>query len=140
MLILLLGLATYLGLFIVQETFAFLANKSAKAGFLLRSLQPFARVISWIGVWFMLIGGYIFFDKKGWTGIPFVLALLMIPIVACLIYQTWKLSPAVARLSVDEDGKVKVPFSLRKRWFFTFLISLISLGASVTFLAVYLIG
>jgi hypothetical protein len=136
-LLLMLGLVVLGGILLIQDTFSFLANRSKAAGYLLIKLQPFSRIFIWIALWFMIIGGYMYFDRLGWVGIPFVLALLFIVIVANMLYQTLDISPKVSRLEVTKQ-EATIPFSLRKRYFLSSLVSLFSVGAFITYLSMYL--
>ena len=133
----LLGLLILVGDLVVEETLAFQANKNKSSGYLLIKMQPISRIFIWVSLWFMALGGYIYFDKVGWVGIPFVLALLFIPILLNMLYHTFSLSPRVSQLEVTKK-EATIPFILRKRWFFSSMISLFSLGAFIIFLSIYL--
>jgi hypothetical protein len=135
--LLFLGLPLFLGTLILQELFALLANKSKSAGYLLIKMQTFSRIMIWVGLWFMAIGAYIVFDRLGWIGIPFVLVLLFLVIVANMLYVTLSLSRRVTQLEVVKKEST-IPFDLRKRWFFSTLISVFSIGAFIYFLSLYL--
>lgn len=140
-LLFLLGFSVLMGVVLFQEVLSFAANKSTAAAFTLIKMQSKSRVVIWIALWFMLLSGAAYFDKVGWLGIPFVLSLLSLLILANMLYLTLKLSPKVASLSVsDIQGQATIPFPLRKRWFFSTLVSLFSFGAFITFLSIYLVS
>lgn len=134
---LLLGFGLLLGVTFIQETFSFLANRAKMAGYVLVKMQPYTRIFIWVSLWFMAIGGYIYFDRFGWIGTPFVLSLLFIPILLNMLYLTFFISPKIAVTEVSKKEAV-IPFSLRKRWFFSTIVSLLSLGSFLVFLAIYL--
>lgn len=133
----LLGLTVLLGVVIIQEAYSMMANRFKTAGYLLIKMQPFTRVLIWISVWFTAIGGYIYFDHFGWPGIPYVLMLLFIVIVLNMGFVTFWLAPRVMQLEVSKK-EATIAFSLRKRWFFSTLVSVFSFGAFLTFLSIYL--
>ena len=134
----LLGLIVLVGTVILQETFSFLANRSKAAGYLLIKLQPFSRVMIWVSLWFLVIGGYVYFDRQGWLGIPFILALLFVVIVVNMLYYTFKISPRLTKLEVTTKREATIPLSIRKRTFFSSLISLLSLVTFLVMLSIYL--
>ena len=135
--ILLLGLLMLVGTYLIQQIFALASNRRPVAGFLLIKLQPYSRIIIWLALWFLAIGGYIFFNTAGWIGIPFVLLLLFILVLITFLYETVLLSPRVARLEVVKD-EAALPLTLRKSWFFIGFIEAILLIAAVVLLAMYL--
>jgi hypothetical protein len=137
--LLLLGLALLVGITVIQDTFSFLANMSKSAGYILIKLQPFSRVFIWVSLWFMLIGGYMYLDRQGWVGLPFVLGVIYIIIVVNMLYQTLGIGPKVARLEVTKQ-EATIPFSLRKRYFLSSLVSLFSIVSFITILGMYLSG
>jgi hypothetical protein len=133
--ILFLGLALLIGMFLVQEMFSILANRSKSAGYLLVQLQPFSRVAIWVALLLTLIGGATAYWKIGLVGVPFALLLLFIVFTISLLVQTLRLSPQVAKLEVVKR-EATIPSSLRKRWFAASLITFLSLLAFVVLLSV----
>lgn len=134
-----LGLTALVGILIVQESFAWLANRAKSAGYLLVKLQPYSRVIIWVSLWFVLMGGFIYFDKAGWVGVPFVLFLLFIVFTINLLYLTFAVSPKVAKLEVN-NREATISKPLRARWFVTSLISLLSVGGFIVLLSIYFVN
>jgi len=139
LILMLLGLAGLVGLLIAQEVYALFSGKSKAAGYLLIKMQPYARAIVWIGLWLLAIGAYVVFSRYGWVGIPFVLSLLFVVILINMLYLTFKLSRRVEQLEVSKKEAV-IPFDLRKRWFFSSMVSLFSYGAFIVYFAIYLIA
>ena len=135
----LLGLASLVGVLLIQEIFAWLANRAKAVAYLLIKMQPYSRVIIWVSLWFTLMGGFIYFDKVGWVGIPFVLVLLFIVMVINLLFVTLNLSPKVAALEVH-SREATIPVDLRKRWFVTSLVNMLSVGGFIILLAIYLVN
>ncbi|MBU6389148.1 hypothetical protein KGQ71_01395 [Patescibacteria group bacterium] len=132
----LLSLSVLVGIFFIEQLFAFMANKSKAAGYILIKMQPFSKVFIWSGLALMAIFSYLFFRDDSWLGIPFVMFLVFIPLLISLLYQTIVLSPRVAALEVTKK-EATIPFALRKRWFFSFLVSFFSLGAILVFFGIY---
>jgi hypothetical protein len=139
LILMLLGLIAMVGTLILQETYALLANKAKSAGYLLIKMQPYSRVVIWVSLWLVAIGAYVLFGRYGWVGIPFVLTLIFVPILVNMLYLSFNLSRKVGALEVSKK-EATIPFALRKRWFFSSLVSLFSFGAFITYLAIYLIG
>lgn len=133
----LLGLMLLFGITAVQETFSFLANKSKAAGYVLVKLQPYSKVMIWISVWFTAMGGYIFFDRLGWNGIPFVLGLIFVINIINNLFITFKLSPKLAELEITKK-EAAIPLEMRKKWFFSSMVNLITLLGFLVYLALYL--
>lgn len=150
--VLLLGLIALFGIYLIQQIFALTSNRNKAAGFLLVKLQPYSRVIIWLSLIFITIGGYIFFntdgragvsffsalgfDTAGWIGVPFILVLLFIPTLIAFLYETISLSPRVARLEVTPD-EAPLPLDVRKAWYFTGFVEAVFLLAGIIYLAVY---
>jgi hypothetical protein len=128
-----LAFAVLLGMWVIEESFSFLANRSKMAGYLLIKLQKFSRVFVWIALWFMLLGGYIYFDHIGWPGIPFVLGLLFIPLVAVFLVRTLVISPKLMKLEVSKQEAV-IPLQLRRTLYLMFVLSVLSVGSFLVFL------
>ena len=135
--ILMLGLLMLAGTFLIQQLFALRSNRSNAAGFLLIKLQPYSRVIIWVALWLLAIGGYIFFNTAGWIGIPFVLLLLFLLLLIAFLYETLAVSPRVAALEIVKD-EAALPLSVRKAWFFTGFVEALLLLAAIVLLGMYL--
>ena len=135
--VMLLGLLSLAGAFLIQQIFALASNRQAAAGFLLIKLQPFSRIIIWVALWLIAIGGYIFFNTVGWIGIPFVLLLLFVGLLIAFLYETISLSPRVAALEIVKD-EAALPLAIRKAWFFTGFIEALLLIATIVLLGMYL--
>lgn len=114
MIVYLLGLALLVGILVIQEFLALYSRRSKPAGYLLVKLQSFSRVIIWISLWFMLLGGVYYFTQTGWIGIPFVLAALFIPLVISMLWMTLSLAPRISQLEVTKREAV-IPADLQKR-------------------------
>lgn len=139
LIIVLLGLIGLIGMVLIQEILSLMANRNKPAAYLLIKLQPISRVFIWVGLWLTAIGGYILFSKYGWVGLPFVLCVLFVPVLLNMLYVTFFLSRSITQLEVSKK-EATIPFALRKRWFFSSLVSLFSYGAFITYLSMYLIG
>jgi len=135
--ILILGLSLLVGIVFLQELFAILANRAKLAGYLLIKMQPYSRITIWVSTVILAIGSSIVFNHTGWYGLPFVLTVLFIVIVANMAYVTFSLSRRVEALEVSKR-EATIPFALRKRWFFSSLVSLFSFGAFITYLGMFL--
>jgi len=139
LLLVLLGIAILIGTLILQETYALLSNRVKTAGYLLIKMQMYSRVLIWVGLALTVIGGTIVGYTYGLVGIPFVLSLLYLIILINMLYLTFALSFRIEQLEVTKK-EATIPFPLRKRWFFSSLVSLFSYGAFVVYLAIYLIA
>lgn len=128
-----LAFAFLLGIWMVEETFAFLSGRSKMAGYLLIKLQKYSRVMVWVALWFTALGGYIYFDPKGWPGIPFVLALLFLGITALFLVRTLILSPKLMQLEVSKQEAV-IPTSLRKQLYLMLVLTGLGMGTFLTLL------
>ncbi len=126
-----LAFAVLLGIWLVETIFAFIANRSKMAGFILIKLQKFSRIITWVSLWFVALGGYIYFDAIGWPGIPFVLALIFIPLLAVFLVRTLVFSPKLMRLEVSKQEAV-IPMNIQKWMYVMFVLSLVTIGAFLT--------
>jgi hypothetical protein len=133
----LLSLATLVGTWLISVILGFLANRSKAAGYLLIKLQPYARLLVWFSLWFLALGGYSYFNRTGWTGLPFLLLLLFLILVILFLYQTLRVSPRLMELEVSKR-EATIPTPMRKRLFLLFVLTLLSLGAFLTFTSMYL--
>ncbi|MCC2631834.1 MAG: hypothetical protein K0S20_533 [Patescibacteria group bacterium] len=133
----LLGLSLILGLFVIYHGLSFMANRSKAAGYLLVKLQKFDKIANWVALWFTAIGGYIYFDKKGWVGIPFVMVLVFIALIAAVLVRTLRVSPQVEELEVTKK-EATIPLTLRKKLVASFVVELVAIGAILTLLSLYL--
>ena len=137
LLILLLGLTALLGIFLIQQLFALLSNRQKAAGYLLIKLQPYSRIIIWLSLWLLLIGGVLLFVQTGLVGIPFILMLLFILTVVLFLYETLRLSPRLSGLEVNRQ-EAALPMGVRKAWFFTGFLEAITLVTSLVLLGIFL--
>lgn len=135
-LIFILSLAALFGTLLLHEIFSLRANKSKAAAFLLTKIQPFSRLTIWISLWLLAIGAYIYFDSALFTGLPFVMMLLFIPLTINLLYLTIKLSPQLMAL-VGKSRETVIPLELRKRLFISSIITIVFILAFVVFTAMY---
>lgn len=138
-LILFLGLAALMGTFIVEQILSLMANRKKTAGYLLIKLQPFSRVIIWVALWFMFVGGILFFQKSGLLGIPFVITILFILTLIAFLFQTLSLTPKLMKVEVTKQ-EAAIPLRLRKAWFFTSLAELLTLLPIIVLLAIFFAG
>ena len=132
-----LALAVLVGMWVIEESFSFLSNRSKMAGYILIKLQKFSRYFTWIGLWFMALGGYVYFDHIGWSGVPFVLTLIFIPMVVLFLVRTLVISPKLMALEVNKQEAV-IPLPLRRTMYIMFVLSVIVIGSFMTFLAIHL--
>lgn len=124
--IFLLGLIALGGIFIIQSIFVLGANRSQAMAFLLMRLQRFSRIIIWTALWFMAVGGTVYFIQTGWVGLPFVMTIVFIIAAIAFLYETFGLSRRLAAVATVEEG-ASIPLAIRKRWYFTGFIELVSL-------------
>lgn len=136
-LLLLIGLIVAGGILLLHETFSFLANRSKSAGYLLVKLQPFYRAFTWTSLWFIAVGAYIYFQKVGWLGMPFLLVFIFIFFLISQLYNTFRLSPQLLAIEVTKR-EATIPLELRKRLFATSILSLLSMALIIILLGVYL--
>ncbi|HSI20994.1 MAG TPA: hypothetical protein VLA04_04850 [Verrucomicrobiae bacterium] len=132
-----LSFAILLGMWVIESTFAFLAAKTKMAGYLLIKLQYYGRIFTWIGLWFMAIGGYIYFGAAGWPGIPFILAIVFILMAAVFITRSFVLSPKLMAIEVTKQ-EAAIPKKLQKLNYLFFVLSVITVGSFLTLLTVHL--
>lgn len=125
------GLATLLGSWLVQTVFFVGSLKSKAMGHLLVKFQPFERIMIWVGLWFTALGGYLTFAGSSWSGIPFVLGALFLPLAAFQLVETFVLAPKVMKLEVAKREAV-VPQELRTKLWITY-------GGTAAFLIAFLI-
>lgn len=137
-LLFLVGLLALAGTFIIEHIFSFSANRSKAAGYLLVKMQRFARIITWVSLWFVAIGGYMYFTSQEWAGIPFVLMVIFIVLLISLLVYTFRLSPQIGQLEVTKQ-EATVPLPLRKKVYVSFIVSFLSLASFVTLLSIYLV-
>lgn len=130
-LLFLLALGLLVGMWIIEETFSFLANRAKMAGYILIKMQKFSRIFTWIALWFIALGGYIYFNAIGWAGLPFVLTILFIPLVAVFLVRTLVFAPKLMALEVSKQEAV-IPVPLRKSLYVMFVLGLLTIGSFVT--------
>lgn len=140
MLLLILGLAALAGTWILSSILSFVSNRAKSAGYLLVKMQPYSRIVIWVSLWFMAIGGYIYLSQVGiWTGLPFVLMVLFAIMLVDLLVSTLVLTPQIMRIEVSRK-EAALPLPLRRKMFAEFVVGLLSIGAFVTLLSMYLVG
>lgn len=135
-LLLMLGLAATFGMWLVLQVFSLGANRSKSAAYLLVKLQPFSRIVTWVGLWFVLIGSYIYFSRTSWFGIPFAAIACFIPTFITQLVETFVLNPQLQKIDVAKREAV-IPLTLRKKLFVAFVINTLSFAATITFLSMY---
>jgi hypothetical protein len=121
-----LAFALLLGIWIIEETFMFLANYRKMAGYLLIKLQPFSRVMTWLALWFMAIGGYIYGGATGWLGAIFVLSIIFTVLAIIFLVRTFKLSPQLMQLEVSKQ-EATIPSALQRRLYISFAATLVGM-------------
>jgi hypothetical protein len=122
-----------LGLWLIESTFAFLSNRSKMAGYLLIKFQQSSRIFTWVSLWFLALGGYIYFDALGWPGIPFILGLVYILVLAVFLVRTLVIAPKLMKLSVSKQ-EAAIPLPLQKQLYLMFVLSFITLGGFLVLL------
>lgn len=137
--LLLLGLITLMGTWVIQQLFSLSANKSKTAAYLLVKLQPYTTVFTWAGLWFVALGGYMHFARNSWSGLPFIIALLFLPILIISLIDTFILSPQLKQVEVGRKEAV-IPVELRKKLFVSFVLNALSQVAFLVFLTMYVVA
>jgi hypothetical protein len=82
----------------------------------------------------MALGGYIYFDALGWKGIPFVLAIVFLAMLAIFLVRTLVVSPKLMQLEVTKQEAV-IPVALRKQLLVVTVLSVLAMGAFLVLLA-----
>jgi hypothetical protein len=131
-----IGMIAMIGFWAVHQTLSMLASRSKSAGYLLIKLQSFVPYTVWGALWFVALGGYIYFNKVGWLGLPFVLTVLFIPTVLSLLYETIYLKREIVQLEVTKR-EATIPQPLRRKMMINFVVSLLSIGSFLTIFAMY---
>jgi hypothetical protein len=134
-----LAFAVLLGLFIIQSIFDFSAGRSKAAAFLSIKLQPFARWITWISLWFLLIGGYIFSGKLSWTGQIFAMTFPVIALLIMSLIQSFKIAPQLMAIEVQKS-EASVPMTLRKKQFVLFVLQTLNFAGAIALLSTFLVS
>jgi hypothetical protein len=129
-----LAFAVLVGIWIIEEVFTYLAARQKMAGYILIKMQKFSRIIIWVGLWFMALGGYIYFDYLGWLGVPFVLGALFFLVAAVFLCRTLLISPRLMNLEVSKQEAV-IPAPLQKQLVIVSILSVLVIGAFVVLLA-----
>jgi hypothetical protein len=137
-LFLLLGLVASFGMWIVLQVFSLGANRSKSAAYLLVKLQPFSRIVTWAGLWFVLLGSYIYFSRTSWFGLPFAAIACFITSFITQLVETFVLNPQLRKLDIAKR-EAEIPLPLRKKLFVAFVINTLSFAATITFLSMYFV-
>lgn len=135
-LFLMLGLVASFGMWLVLQVFVIGAHRSKSAAYLLVKLQPFSRIVTWSGLWLILLGSYIYFSRTTWFGLPFAAILSFIPAIITQLVETFSLNPQLQKIDVVKREAV-IPLTLRKKLFVAFVINTLSFAAMITFLSMY---
>jgi hypothetical protein len=131
-----LALSLLVGIWIIEESFSFMANRSKMAGYILIKMQNFSRIFIWIALWFVGLGGYIYFDNSTWAGIPFLLGVIYFLIAAVFLTRTFGLSRKLMALEVSKQ-EATIPLALRKQHYIMFVLSLVTVGSFLLFLTMH---
>jgi hypothetical protein len=133
----LIGLSLMLGVFVLREYLSLTANKVLSAGYLLIKMEPLARILYIISLWFMLLGGYSYFGHYSWIGLSFLILINYLIVAGLFIFSMWRFTPRILELEVNKR-QATIPLALRKRLFFNFIFSAIFLATLVLMTAMYL--
>ena len=90
----------------------------------------------WVSLWFVLLGGYIYFSHTIWQGLVFLATVSFVPALICLLVDTFAWAPRLLALELKTSEAV-LPLKLRKGMFVTFIITAFSLIGSVVFISIY---
>jgi hypothetical protein len=126
-----------LGVFVLREYLSLTANKVLSAGYLLIKMEPLARILYIISLWFMLLGGYSYFGHYSWIGLSFLILINYLIVAGLFIFSMWRFTPRILELEVNKR-QATIPLALRKRLFFNFIFSAIFLATLVLMTAMYL--
>lgn len=138
--VLMLGLIVLAGVFVLEQAFAWLSFRYSTAGYLLVKVQPISRIATWLALWFTAVGMYLYYDRIGWVGIPFILALVFVLVViAFLIYTIGFSRRMLGKLPVTEEEAV-IPKNVRIRLISYFVVNLILLVGFITLFAIAIIA
>ena len=135
--LMLLGLIILGGIFILFESFFFLANRAKAAAYLLVKMQPYYRVITWIGLWFAAVGAYSYFGHTSWLGTPFVASIFFVIYLIVQLVATFRLSPRIAALEVVKR-EATIPKELARPVMVVSVLSILSIFPTLFLLAMYL--
>lgn len=119
LIVFLLGFSLLFGMFMVSGIFSLLANTYKSAGYLLIKLQKFFKYAIWIALWFVALGGYLYYGVSEWTGVTFAMLIVYLPIVLLFLYLTIRVSPSIEKIEVNNREAV-IPLPLAKRLFFSY--------------------
>lgn len=134
-----IGILATIGFWAVNETFALISNRSKSAAYLLIKMQAFTPYTIWVALWFVAFGGYIYFSKVGWFGLPFIMGAIFILMVAALLYETIFLKRQIVQLEVSKR-EATVPQDVRRNMWIGFGLSLVTVGGFLTMLTMYFSG
>ena len=137
MLLFLLGFAVLLGMWFIEQLFSFLSNRMKMAGYILIKMQPYSRVITWVSLWFTLLGGYIYFGKVGWNGLPFVIGFAFVIIAIVQLLYTLILSRRIGVLEVSKQ-EATIPRDISTWLYAYFVVTLLGFGSFITLFSIYL--
>lgn len=129
-----LALGLLLGIWIIEAVYTFMAKRAKMAGYILIKMQKYSRIFTWISLWFIGLGGYIYFDAVGWPGIPFVLSLVFVLVLAVFLVRTLVFTPQLMKLEVSKQEAV-IPLVLQKWLYIMFVLSVVVIGGFLTLLA-----
>lgn len=138
LLFLFFGIIMLFGSFVFEHMLAFFSIKRPTAGYLLVRLQQYSRFLTWIGLWFTALGAYMHFDRIGWTGLPFLMAISFIVLLVSLLFQTIYLSPKIRTVETNQ-GEAVLPLTLRKQLTISFAVSAIAILTIMVLLSMYLL-
>lgn len=136
LIIFLLGFVVLLGVWFVFNCFILTANRSKSAAYLAVKMTPYTRIASWVALWFTLIGGYLFFSRLGWSGVPFVLLLIFIPILILTLVDSIALAPKLMRVEIAHK-EASLTKSLKQGYLVTFILSLLAYLTFVVYLTIF---
>lgn len=128
-----LAFSLLVGVFILESTFGFLANRQKMAGYLLIKMQKYSRIFTWIALWFLGLGGFIYFDAIGWPGIPFILGIIFFLVLAVFLVRSLVFSPRLMKLEVSKQ-EAAIPMELQKWLYLMFVLGVVTLGSFLVFL------
>lgn len=138
--IMLAGFVIGLGAVTVIDLHGFLGRKSSYWTEATTRTHKVTKPLIWLGITLAYIGGFMFYQSEGFTGVPMLQFFAGIALVINGIFLSFWVSPYM--LQREKEGKASelLPMSWQRKIIFSFIISAIGWWGSLALLVWYIVG
>jgi hypothetical protein len=137
--ILLAGFIVGLGAVTVIDIHGFLGRKSSYWTEATIRTHKVTKILIWIGIFFVILGGSIFYRNESFLGIPLVHSFITLILIINGLFLSLKVSPFLLKREREGREKELLPLSLQKKITLSFIVSFVGWWGSLLLLVMYIL-